>query len=122
VSGDQLVGIISARDAMAAYRRALAGNVRQVRGMGASGVLLEGVLAERSPVVGKALKDAGLPRDVVLVAIQRGERVVVPSGATTIESGDRLTLFATADSEAAARSIIESETDEALQALAVEGE
>jgi Trk K+ transport system NAD-binding subunit len=90
--------------------------------MGASGVLLEGVLAERSPVVGKALKDAGLPRDVVLVAIQRGERVVVPSGATTIESGDRLTLFATADSEAAARSIIESETDEALQALAVEGE
>ncbi len=109
VSSDRLVGIISARDAMAAYRRALAGNVRQVRGLGASGVLIEGVLAARSPLVGKALKEAGLPRDVVLVAIQRGERLVVPSGATMIEPGDRLTIFATADSEAAARSIIETE-------------
>jgi CBS domain-containing protein len=108
VSSDRLIGIISARDAMAAYRNALAGNVRQVRGLGAAGVLLEGVPTAGSPLIGKALKDAGLPRDVVLVAIQRGERLVIPSGATTIEAGDRLTLFATAESESAARTIIET--------------
>ena len=103
----RLAGIISTRDAMSAYRRALAGNVRQVRGMGTSGVLLEGALPPDSPLVGRQIHEAGFPRDIVLVAIQRNERLVVPTGATTLESGDRLTLFAAPDAETAARGLID---------------
>ena len=41
VSGGRLVGVLSVRDAMAAYRVALSGNVRQVRGLRAGGVIIE---------------------------------------------------------------------------------
>ena len=107
VADRRLAGIISTRDAMAAYRRAVAGNVRQVRGLGANGILLEGALPAHSPLVGRQLSDAGLPRDIVLVAIQRKERLIMPTGAIKFESGDRLTLFAAPDAETAARSIID---------------
>ena len=72
VADGQLVGIISARDAMDAYRRALAGNVRQVRGVGASeGVLLEGSLPADSPLAGAAPScEADWPRGVVVVAVR----------------------------------------------------
>lgn len=107
VDNQRLVGIISARDAMTAYRRAVAGNVRQVRAVGADGVLLEGPLPAGSPLAGRTLSETRLPRDLVIVAIQRGERLVIPNGQTTIEAGDRLTLFAAPDAEDAARAILE---------------
>jgi len=106
VADGQLVGIISTRDAMAAYRKALAGNVRQVRGLSQGGVLLEGDLAEGSPLIGRSIAEAGWPRDVVVVAIQRGATLMIPTGSTVLEARDRLTLFATPASEAAAREII----------------
>lgn len=106
VADRRLVGIISGRDAMAAYRRALAGNVRKVRGLGEGGVLLEGALSEGSPLAGRSIAEAGWPRDVVVVAIQRGAELIVPSGATALQVGDRLTVFSTPGSEAAARALI----------------
>jgi CBS domain-containing protein len=109
VADGHLVGIISTRDAMDAYRRALAGNVRQIRGVGASGALLEGSLPADSPLAGGTIMEAHWPKDVVVVAIQRGERLIIPTGATKLEAGDRLTLFATSDSEEAARAMIETQ-------------
>jgi CIC family chloride channel protein len=108
-SDGQLVGVISTRDAMDAYRRALAGNVRQIRGVGAHGALLEGSLPTGSPLAGGTVMEAHWPKDVVVVAIQRGERLIIPTGATKLEAGDRLTLFATPESEEAARAMIETE-------------
>lgn len=107
VAGRRLTGIISSRDAMAAYRRALAGNVRQVRGLGTSGVLLEGTLPANSRLVGRQLREAALPRDIVVVAITRNERLVVPTGATQLEAADRLTLFTAPDAEESARALID---------------
>ncbi len=102
----RLVGILSARDVMGAYRRALAGNVRQVRGLGAGGVLLEADLARGSALVGATVADAGWPPDVVLVAIERGDSLIVPRGDVTLAVGDRLSLFAAPGSEAQARSLL----------------
>jgi H+/Cl- antiporter ClcA len=111
VSSGHLVGIISTQDAMAAYRRALAGNVRQVRGFGEGGVLLEGKLAVGSPLAARTIADAGWPRDVVVVGIQRGDRLLIPRGSTVLEEGDVLTLFATPASEEAARGLLELEPE-----------
>jgi hypothetical protein len=106
VQDGRLVGIRSVRDIVAAYRRALAGNIRQVRGLASGGVFLEAELAERSPLVGRRLADAGLPREVVLVAIERRGRLVVPHGDVVLAAGDRLSLFGAPEAEAAARAAL----------------
>lgn len=46
-----------------------------------------------SDVDGKALKEAGLPAGVVVAAIEREERFVMPRGETLLEAGDRVTLL-----------------------------
>ncbi len=108
VTDGKLVGILSAKDAMAAYRRALAGNVRQVRGLGADGVLLAGDLAEHSPLAGKTVATVEWPRQVVLVAIQREEEVIVPRGPIELRPGDHVTLFAAPGAEQTARDLLGS--------------
>lgn len=106
VADGRLVGVLSQRDAMAAYRSALAGNVRQVRGFGAGGVLLEADLDAGSELVGRSVAEAPWPRDVVLVAVQRADRLIVPRGDVRLAAGDRVSLFAAPDSEAAARRLL----------------
>jgi CIC family chloride channel protein len=102
----KLVGILSARDAMRAYRRALAGNVRQVRGLGAGGVLLEVDLAASSALIGSSVAAAGWPADVVLVAIERDGSLIVPRGDVVLLAKDRLSLFAAPSSVEAARGLL----------------
>ncbi|HEY3522682.1 MAG TPA: TrkA C-terminal domain-containing protein, partial [Candidatus Limnocylindrales bacterium] len=96
VDEGRLVGVISARDVMRAYRKALAGNVRRVRGMGAAGSLVEADLGPESPLVDRTVADAGVPRDVVLVSIERTDRTIVPRGDVVLRAGDRLFLYAKA--------------------------
>jgi hypothetical protein len=107
-SDGRLVGILSTRDAMTAYRRALAGNIRRIRGLEGEGVLLEGELPAGSPLIGAAIANAGLPPDVVVVGIQRAGTLIIPNGATTLQATDRLTLFVTPQSEHAARALMKS--------------
>ncbi len=107
VEDGQLIGIVSARDAIAAYRRALADNVRQVRGLSAGGALVEGHISEHSAVAGHELRNAGLPDGVVMVALERGDQLIVPNGHTQLQVGDRVTLFTTLGAEEQARRVIE---------------
>jgi H+/Cl- antiporter ClcA len=102
----RLAGILSVRDAMAAYRRALAGNVRQVRGLGAGGVILEADLAPSSSLVGSSIAQAPWPTDVVVVAIERAGALIVPRGDVILAAGDRVSLFASPGSDQAARALL----------------
>ncbi len=106
VADDHLIGIISSRDVMRAYRTGLAGNVRQVRGVGAEGILLEADLGADSSIAGKTVAAAPWPQDVILVAIQRDGALIVPSGAVTLKVGDRLSMFAAPGSAPAARALL----------------
>jgi chloride channel protein, CIC family len=108
VAQGKLVGILSTRDAMTAYRRALAGNVRQVRGFGGEGVLLTAVLHEDSPLVGHTVADAAWPKDAMLVAIDRGGELVVPRGPVELIAGDSVTVLTAPGSEETARRLLES--------------
>jgi H+/Cl- antiporter ClcA len=110
VAGDRVVGVLSAKDVMRAYRRALAGNIRQVRTLGADGVLLEGTLAPDSALVGRRVADAPWPRDVILIAVQRGKQLIVPRGDVTLEAGDRISLFTADESADAARALLAPRT------------
>jgi trk/ktr system potassium uptake protein len=68
--------------------------------------LVEVTLAEDAPVVDKAIRDLDIPRDATIVAVVRGEHVVMPRGDTIFESGDEVLAMVTSDSEEDVRQIL----------------
>jgi trk system potassium uptake protein len=68
--------------------------------------LVEVTLAENAPVVDKAIRDLDIPRDATIVAVVRGEHVVMPRGDTVFESGDEVLAMVTSDSEDDVRQIL----------------
>ncbi len=106
VEHDRLVGVLSVRDAMSGYRAALAGSVRQVRGLHDAGVLLQADVIAGSPLDGTRVSDVPWPMDVTLVSIERDRHLVVPRGEVRLLAGDRLTALAADDSEQAARAVM----------------
>ena len=79
---------------MAAYRVALGGSVRQVRGLRAGGLIIESEIAEDSSLAGHLVAEVPWPRDAVLVAIERNDGLVVPRGDLRLAAGDRVSIFA----------------------------
>src|SRR5579871_1261198 len=61
--------------------------------------LVEVTLAEDSPAVGVSLADLGVPREATVVAVVRGDRLVVPRGDTRLAVGDEVLALVTADVE-----------------------
>ena len=93
VAGDRLLGILSAQDILGAYRTALAGNVRQIRSVGSEGELVEADIGPDSTLAGVAVAAAPWPRDVVLVSVERGDRLIIPRGDLVLSRGDHVTVF-----------------------------
>ena len=50
-----------------------------------------------SRLVDTKLSELGLPRGMLLVAVQRGESILIPAGDDAIEAGDRGIVAATTD-------------------------
>lgn len=64
----------------------------------AAGARMEVVSVERgAPLAGRSLKDAGLPKGVVVGTIVRRGVVVVPHGRTRLVPGDKVTLIGKSD-------------------------
>jgi trk system potassium uptake protein TrkA len=61
--------------------------------------LTEITLAEDTPWVGRPVRDVPLPRETVLTAILRGERVITPSPDEPLEAGDELLFVMHGDVE-----------------------
>jgi trk system potassium uptake protein TrkA len=57
--------------------------------------VLEVEAAPSSGLVRASLAELGLPRGVLVAAVQRGEKIRVPAGADRIEPGDRVLLITT---------------------------
>lgn len=68
--------------------------------------LVEATLADNAPVVDRAIRDLDIPRDATIVAVVRGEHVVMPRGDTIFESGDEVLAMVTGDSEEDVRQIL----------------
>jgi trk system potassium uptake protein TrkA len=50
-----------------------------------------------SRLVGTRLSELGLPRGMLLVAVQRGDTILIPAGEDAVEAGDRVIVAATTD-------------------------
>lgn len=53
-------------------------------------VLVEDILAPNSQAVGRPIRDLVLPEAAILVAIMRGEEIVIPRGNVVLRAGDHL--------------------------------
>jgi trk system potassium uptake protein TrkA len=73
--------------------------VRLLQFKGGVAHLVEITLAEDSPANDTAIADLAFPRDAVVVAVVRADRLVVPRGDTTLQSGDEVLVLVTADAE-----------------------
>lgn len=80
--------------------------VRLLSFEGGKARLVEATLADDSPVLDQALKDVGIPRDATIVAVVRGQHVVMPRGDTVFEVGDEVLAMVTGDSEEDVRRIL----------------
>jgi trk system potassium uptake protein TrkA len=55
--------------------------------------IIEARIGADSKFAGKALQKAGLPRSVLVGAIMRNDKIIIPTGADVIREGDRLIIF-----------------------------
>ncbi|MFW6040237.1 MAG: NAD-binding protein [Thermoplasmatota archaeon] len=56
--------------------------------------LMDIKVKDDSPISHKAIKDAGLPKGVIIVSIMRGDKTLIPEGNTILRPGDLVTLLA----------------------------
>jgi trk system potassium uptake protein TrkA len=72
------------------------GRIRSVHSLSEGfGELIEAEALETSSLVGVPIKEARLPEGVLIGAIVRGNRIVIPRGDTVVRAGDRVVIFAT---------------------------
>ncbi|MBW1650699.1 MAG: Trk system potassium transporter TrkA [Deltaproteobacteria bacterium] len=62
---------------------------------GETAEVLEAEALATSAIVGKPLKKASVPRGALIIGILREDQVIIPSGETVINPGDRIIIFAT---------------------------
>lgn len=56
--------------------------------------VMEAVALETSEIVGKPLEHISFPKGAIVACIIRGEKIIIPSGQSIIEPGDRIIIFA----------------------------
>jgi trk system potassium uptake protein TrkA len=60
---------------------------------GGKAEILEIIIKDKSHAAGKAIKELGLPGNVLVIAIERGDDVIIPEGNTVIDVGDSVYVF-----------------------------
>ena len=58
----------------------------------AGAVIDQGVVSEKSNVIGKLLKEVLLPKEALITAIKRKEQIIIPDGKTELMIGDLVTI------------------------------
>ena len=92
----RMLGMLRRNDISRAYSQAMLERMesehrRPVKPSDLRGTqLVEVPVDPTSPFVGVQLKTLDLPRDVLVIAVERGEETVIPHGDTLLEAGDRM--------------------------------
>ncbi len=89
----RVVGTVSISDIVRGYRRALQAKLRQAAEVGGAGETLIVEVAAGSALDGQSLRDAGLPRGVLITIIERKRELIQPTGDVVMITGDRLTAL-----------------------------
>ncbi|MCB8816842.1 Trk system potassium transporter TrkA [Desulfosporosinus shakirovi] len=60
---------------------------------GAKAEAMEIVVSAKSSLIGRKLKDAKIPENILIGALVRGNELIIPDGNTTLQAGDRAVIF-----------------------------
>jgi potassium/hydrogen antiporter len=77
-----------------------------IRRLGAE--IVEFPVSPGDAVVGRRVRELGLPRDALLTVIVRGDEAVLPRGSTRVEAGDRLHVVARTEVAARMAEVLDS--------------
>ena len=89
----RVVGTLSVSDVVRAYRQELAGSAERLSGLGARMGASQVTIDVHSSISGKCLRQAHLPRGLLITSITRGDHVFVPNGDTVLAAGDSLSVL-----------------------------
>ena len=56
--------------------------------------IIEAQVLSTSPIAGKPIRDIDLPEGALIGAVRKGKEVIRPDGATVLEDGDLVVIFA----------------------------
>jgi CIC family chloride channel protein len=105
-SNRRVVGILSVSDLVGGYQEALAANAGQLASVSAGATTVQERVGADSPLVGVELRDADLPPGCIVISVQRGEHMLVATGATALEEGDLVAALTNPTTAEAARRMI----------------
>ncbi|MCO1600737.1 Trk system potassium transporter TrkA [Desulfosporosinus nitroreducens] len=60
---------------------------------GAKAEAMEIVVSAKSSIIGRKLKDAKIPDNILIGALVRGNELIIPDGNTILQAGDRVVIF-----------------------------
>jgi NhaP-type Na+/H+ and K+/H+ antiporter len=92
----RVVGTVSVSDIVTSYRRFLQANLENASMFAVDSGMVSVRVDPRSALCDVTLRAAHLPHGTLITAIERGRDVLVPTGDTAFEVGDRLTAIGTA--------------------------
>ncbi len=61
--------------------------------LGEEAEMIEAMALETSPITGKPLKKISFPKGAILVSIIREDNIMIPTGESIVEHGDRIIIF-----------------------------
>jgi hypothetical protein len=92
-----VVGTLSLSDLVRGYQSGLLTSLRRVSDIDAIAGTSEVEVHAGSRLADKSVEEASLPMGTLITSIQRDGRLLVPSGATVLRSGDQLMLISRPD-------------------------
>jgi len=109
----ELVGIVRRKDIIQAYNTAIiqrarhqSRSERQQLGKIIDSEFIELEIPAKAAVIGKRVSEIQLPDNCLIVSIQRGRKMYIAHGYSTLEVGDLLTVITSEDSASAVREIL----------------
>jgi len=86
-------GILAFSDIVRAYHRALRADARRVSRVASSAGIQDVRVGPGSPLIGRRLDEQVLPGGVIVVAVRRGDTMLLGLGAVQLEAGDQVTVL-----------------------------
>ncbi len=107
----RVVGILSISGVVRGYRAGLQSNLRQISQLAGGTAVVDLEIGDASGLIGRRLRDAGLPAGTIVMTLQRGAELILPRGDTALEPGDRVGVLTHAADADQVRLLIEGSGD-----------
>lgn len=91
--GDHVVGRMTYRDALTAYRTMLEQGLQRAEGLPVTSMLMEFIIGPASPLADMTLREAALPADTLVAAVGRNGDILFPQADTALRVGDTITIL-----------------------------